>query len=123
MSLFGPSKREKAYLETLNISTLLEQNFELIVEEVFTIVGVGTVVSGIIQSGMCRQNEDAIIEKINGETLYTRITYVDIHSKERKNNGCGYRTEHVGIGLRSIRKEQLEKGDKIIIKNANKFGM
>lgn len=43
--------------------------------------------------------------------------------KERKANGCGYKTEHVGLGLRGISKEQLEKGDKVIVKNANMYGM
>ena len=55
--------------------------------------------------------------------LETRITTVDVHTKERKANGCGYKTEHVGLGLRGISKEQLEKGDKIIVKNANMYGM
>lgn len=30
---------------------------------------------------------------------------VDVHTKERKANGCGYKTEHVGLGLRGISKE------------------
>ena len=38
-------------------------------------------------------------------------------------NGCGYKTEHVGLGLRGISKEQLEKGDKVLVKNANMYGM
>ena len=42
---------------------------------------------------------------------------------QRKANGCGYKTEHVGLGLRGISKEQLEKGDKVIVKNANMYGM
>ena len=40
-----------------------------------------------------------------------------------KSNDCGYKTEHVGLGLRGISKEQLEKGDKVIVKNANMYGM
>lgn len=51
------------------------------------------------------------------------VTTVDVHTKERKANGCGYKTEHVGLGLRGISKEQLEKGDKVIVKNANMYGM
>ena len=47
----------------------------------------------------------------------------DIHTKERKSNGCGYKTEHVGLGLRGVSKEQLEKGDRVIVKNANMYGM
>ena len=38
-------------------------------------------------------------------------------------DGCGYKTEHVGLGLRGVSKEQLEKGDRVIVKNANMYGM
>ena len=60
------------------------------------------------------------------DVVYTESwspTTVDVHTKERKANGCGYKTEHVGLGLRGISKEQLEKGDKVIVKNANMYGM
>lgn len=52
--------------------------------------------------------------------METAMTVIDIHTKERKPNGCAYKTEHVGIGLRGIAKEQLEKGDRAVIKNAKK---
>ena len=42
---------------------------------------------------------------------------------EQYANGCGYKTEHVGLGLRGVSKEQLEKGDRVIVKNANMYGM
>ena len=64
-----------------------------------------------------------VIYKTNGGVLETIITTIDIHTKERKSNGCGYKTEHVGLGLRGVSKEQLEKGDRVIVKNANMYGM
>ena len=42
---------------------------------------------------------------------------------------CGFFTYHgmtaeqVGLGLRGVSKEQLEKGDRVIVKNANMYGM
>ena len=41
----------------------------------------------------------------------------------QKNEKQMVKTEHVGLGLRGISKEQLEKGDKVIVKNANMYGM
>ena len=64
-----------------------------------------------------------MISKANGEILETAITSIDVHTKERRPNGSGYKTEHIGIGLRGIYKEQLDKGDKIMVKNANMYGM
>ena len=55
--------------------------------------------------------------------METAITSIDVHTKERRPNGSGYKTEHNGIGLRGIYKEQLDKGDKIMVKNANMYGM
>ena len=42
---------------------------------------------------------------------------------ELHETACGYKTEHVGLGLRGVSKEQLEKGDRVIVKNANMYGM
>lgn len=118
MGLFGKSKkeREKEYMSKLDVPSCLKENFELIIDDAFTIMGVGTVATGNILIGMCREGENACIYKANGDILESRITTVDVHTKERKANGCGYKTEHVGLGLRGISKEQLEKGDKVIVK-------
>ena len=121
MGLFGKSKKE--YMNRLDVPLCLKEDFELIIDDVFTIMGVGTVVTGNISTGMCREGENACVYKTNGGVLETIITTIDIHTKERKSNGCGYKTEHVGLGLRGVSKEQLEKGDRVIVKNANMYGM
>lgn len=125
MGLFGKSKkeREKEYMNRLDVPSCLKEDFELIIDDVFTIMGIGTVATGNILTGMCREGENARIYKTNGDVIETIITAVDTHTKKRKSNGCGYKTEHVGLGLRGISKEQLEKGDKVIVKNANMYGM
>lgn len=125
MGLFGKSRneKEKEYMEKIDVPSCLKENFELNIAEVFTIVGVGTVATGSVIAGMCRVGEKAYINKINGDILETTITAIDAHTKDRKPNNCGYKTEHIGVGLREISKEQLEKGDKIIVKNANIYRM
>lgn len=125
MGLFGKSRneKEKEYMKKIDVLSCLKENFELNIDEVFTIVGVGTVATGNVIAGMCRVGEKAYINKINGDILETTITAIDAHTKDRKPNNCGYKTEHIGIGLRGISKEQLENGDKIIVKNANIYRM
>lgn len=121
MGLFGKGKKEKEqeYMSKINVEACLKENFELIIDDVFTIIGVGTLVTGTVNAGMCRVGEKAYITKINGNIIKTTITSIDIHTKERKPNECAYKTEHVGIALRGVSKEQLQKGDKLVIKNAN----
>ena len=101
MGLFGKSKKEREteYMSRLDVPSCLKEDFELIIDDIFTIMGVGTVATGNILTGMCREGENACIYKANGDILETRITTVDVHTKERKANGCGYKTEHVGLGL------------------------
>uniref|UniRef100_UPI00402A4ED5 hypothetical protein n=1 Tax=Gemmiger formicilis TaxID=745368 RepID=UPI00402A4ED5 len=45
MGLFGKSKkeREKEYMNRLDVPLCLKEDFELIIDDVFTIMGVGTV--------------------------------------------------------------------------------
>ena len=86
MGLFGKSKkeREKEYMNKLDVPSCLKENFELIIDDAFTIMGVGTVATGNILIGMCREGENACIYKANGDILESRITTVDVHTKERK---------------------------------------
>ena len=46
MGLFGKNKkeREKEYMNRLDVPLCLKEDFELIIDDVFTIMGVGTVV-------------------------------------------------------------------------------
>lgn len=58
MGLFGKSKKEKEqeYMSKINVDACLKENFELIIDDVFTIIGVGTLVTGTVNAGMCLQN-------------------------------------------------------------------
>ena len=55
MGLFGKSKkeREKEYMNKLDVPSCLKENFELIIDDAFTIMGIGTVATGNILIGMC----------------------------------------------------------------------
>ena len=75
MGLFGKSKkeREKEYMNRLDVPLCLKEDFELIIDDVFTIMGVGTVATGNISTGMCREGENACVYKTNGGVLETII--------------------------------------------------
>lgn len=79
MGLFGKSKkeREKEYMNRLDVPLCLKEDFELIIDDVFTIMGVGTVATGNISTGMCREGENACVYKTNGGVLETIITTID----------------------------------------------
>ena len=54
MGLFGKSKkeREKEYMSRIDVPSCLKENFTLTVDEIFTIIGVGTVVTGNVETGI-----------------------------------------------------------------------
>ena len=48
MGLFGKSKKEREteYMSRLDVPSCLKEDFELIIDDIFTIMGVGTVSCG-----------------------------------------------------------------------------
>ncbi len=124
MGLFGKSKKEKEaeYMERINVTRCLQQDFIMKVGGVFAIAGNGTVVAGRIESGMCRVGETAFILQ-NGTALEVVITGIDLRTKERKPNRAAYATEQVGIALRGVSKEQVQPGAVLAIKNGGKYEM
>ncbi len=116
MGLFGNrDKKEKEYLESLDINSMINEKFCLEIDDIFLIMGVGTVVTGNVTSGMCHTGDSAILQTPNGN-IETTILQIDIHENKRKSNGVAYRGEHVGIQLRGVSKEQVTKGDKLFLK-------
>ena len=82
-------------------------DFLMTVRGVFALVGEGTVIAGIVQSGMCREGERAVLVKTNGQVLETQITGIDLRTKERRPNGAVYTSEMAGLKLRGLKKEEV----------------
>mgnify|MGYP002586596404 CR=1 FL=1 len=84
MGLFGKSKkeREKEYMNRLDVPSCLKEDFELIIDDAFTIMGVGTVATGNILTGMCREGENACIYKANGDELNQIGIKIDMYRQE-----------------------------------------
>ena len=89
------------------------------VEDVFLIMGKGTVVTGKIQSGICHIDEECLLEQSSGN-INTTILWIDIHTKQRRPNNEAYKGEHVGLLLKGVLREQVEVGGKVTIKNSKK---
>ena len=77
---------------------MFKKDFELIIDDVFTIMGIGTVATGNISAGMCREGENACVYKTNGGVLETIITTIDIHTKERKSKVVDIKQNMLDLG-------------------------
>lgn len=84
----------------------LDKPFLMPIEDVFSIKGRGTVVTGRIERGVVKVNEEVEIIGLK-PTQKTVVTGVEMFRKQLDEGQAG---DNVGILLRGIEKEQVERG-------------
>ena len=84
----------------------LDKPFLMPVEDVFSIKGRGTVVTGRIERGKVNVNEEIEIVGIK-DTLKTVVTGVEMFRKSLQEGLAG---DNVGVLLRGIERDQVERG-------------
>lgn len=87
----------------------LDKPFLMPVEDVFSIKGRGTVVTGRIERGVIKVNEEVEIVGLR-ETQKTVVTGVEMFRKQLDEGQAG---DNVGLLLRGIEKDQVERGQVI----------
>ena len=89
----------------------LDKPFMMPVEDVFTITGRGTVVTGRIERGILKVNEEVEIVGIREQSSKTTCTGVEMFRKLLDEGRAG---ENVGILLRGTKREDVERGQVIV---------
>jgi elongation factor Tu len=84
----------------------LDQPFLLPIEDVFSIEGRGTVVTGRVERGVVKVNEEVEIIGIH-DTMKTFVTGIEMFRKLLDEGRAG---DNVGCLLRGIKKEQIQRG-------------
>ena len=84
-----------------------DKPFLMPVEDVFTITGRGTVVTGRIERGIVKVNEEVEIVGIRPTTAKTTVTGVEMFRKLLDEGQAG---ENVGLLLRGTKREDVERG-------------
>lgn len=84
----------------------LDKPFLMPVEDVFSIKGRGTVVTGKIDRGVCHVNEEMEIVGLH-PTMKTVVTGVEMFRKQLDEGQAG---DNVGLLLRGVEKDQVERG-------------
>ena len=86
----------------------IDKPFLMPVEDVFTITGRGTVVTGRIERGVVKVNEEIEVVGIHpGPATKTVVTGVEMFRKLLDEGQAG---ENVGLLLRGIKREDVERG-------------
>jgi len=88
-----------------------DKPFLMPVEDVFTITGRGTVVTGRIERGVIKVNEEVEIVGIREKSQKTTVTGVEMFRKILDEGRAG---ENVGLLLRGIKREEVERGQVVV---------
>lgn len=88
-----------------------EKPFLMPVEDVFTITGRGTVVTGRIERGVVKTNETVDLVGIRDDKQTTTVTAVEMFRKMLDEGQAG---ENVGLLLRGTKREDVERGMVVI---------
>ncbi|MBK8757994.1 MAG: elongation factor Tu [Actinomycetales bacterium] len=88
-----------------------DKPFLMPVEDVFTITGRGTVVTGRVERGVLKVNEEVEIVGIHEKSMKTTVTGVEMFRKLLDEARAG---ENVGLLLRGIKREEVERGQVVI---------
>ena len=85
--------------------------FLMPVEDVFTITGRGTVVTGRVERGVINVNEEVEIVGIKPTSTKTTVTGVEMFRKLLDQGQAG---DNVGLLLRGIKREDVERGQVVV---------
>jgi elongation factor Tu len=85
----------------------IEKPFLMPVEDVFTITGRGTVVTGRIERGIVKVNEEVEMIGIRDTSSKTTVTGIEMFRKLLDEGQAG---ENVGLLLRGTKREDVERG-------------
>ena len=89
----------------------VDKPFLMPVEDVFTITGRGTVVTGRVERGIVKVSEEIEIVGIRENSTKTTVTGVEMFRKLLDQGQAG---DNVGLLLRGIKREDVERGQVVV---------
>jgi elongation factor Tu len=88
-----------------------DKPFLMPVEDVFTITGRGTVVTGRVERGVVKVNEEVEIVGIKPTVTKTTVTGVEMFRKLLDEGQAG---DNVGLLIRGVKREDVERGQVVV---------
>lgn len=85
----------------------IDKPFLMPVEDVFSITGRGTVVTGRVERGVIKVNEEVELVGIKEKPIKTTVTGVEMFRKLLDEGQAG---DNVGLLLRGVKREEVERG-------------
>ncbi len=89
-----------------------DKPFLMPIEDVFSIQGRGTVVTGRIERGIIKLNDEVEIVGLGKDVQKTTVTGIEMFHKQHEQAEAGM---NVGLLLRGIKKEEVERGQVLAV--------
>ncbi|WP_299278266.1 elongation factor Tu [uncultured Georgenia sp.] len=89
----------------------VDKPFLMPIEDVFTITGRGTVVTGRVERGTLNVNDEVEIVGIKDQSIKTTVTGIEMFRKLLDTAEAG---ENVGLLLRGTKREEVERGQVVV---------
>ncbi len=89
----------------------IEKPFLMPIEDVFTITGRGTVVTGRIERGVVKVNEEVEIVGIKEKAMKTTVTSIEMFKKFLDEGRAG---DNAALLLRGIKRDEVERGQVVV---------
>jgi elongation factor Tu len=89
----------------------IDKPFLMPIEDVFTITGRGTVVTGRVERGVLKVNQEVEVVGIKPKAIKTTVTGVEMFRKLLDEARAG---ENVGLLLRGVKREDVERGQVVV---------
>ena len=97
-------------------ATVLQENedvkFKMVVEDVFTITGRGTVATGKIEEGVIKVDDEVELRRLDGTVKITKVTGIE---KDRVMMSSAGKGAEVGILLKGVQRTEIERGAYLVI--------
>ncbi len=84
-----------------------EKPFLMPIEDIFSIEGRGTVVTGRIERGVVNLNGEVEIVGLQEKTMKTVVTGIEMFNKQLDRGQCG---DNAGLLIRGIKKDDVQRG-------------
>jgi len=89
----------------------IDKPFLMPVEDVFTITGRGTVITGRVERGVLHPNDEVEIVGIKEKSSKTTVTAIEMFRKTLDDARAG---ENVGLLLRGTKRDEVERGQVVV---------
>jgi elongation factor Tu len=104
--LFGRTELDSTVTDY--VATVPSGPFRMVIEDVFSIIGRGTVFTGTVETGSVSVGDSVGLRRADGSRVEMKVRGLEAFQKTMTSAGPG---EHIGVQVDAIPREEITHGD------------